>query len=89
LVVHDVEVFIVMTLLGVLNGPLDIAMFTLRQRRTAPEWVGRAFAVSVSVNWIGSPIGSAAAGVLVPAGAVLPLVIAMVCGVAGAAASDH
>jgi MFS family permease len=82
-----VGVFAAMILLGLLNGPLDIAMFTLRQRRTAPEWMGRAFAVSVSVNWIGSPIGSAMAGALAPSGVVWPVVIAMVCAVAGAAAS--
>jgi MFS family permease len=51
--------------LGAANGPLDIALFTLRQRRTDPAWFGRAFAVSMSVNYIGSPIGSALAGPLV------------------------
>jgi predicted MFS family arabinose efflux permease len=51
--------------LGAANGPLDIALFTLRQRRTDPAWFGRAFAVSMSVNYIGSPIGSAFAGPLV------------------------
>src|SRR5438477_207568 len=35
---------------------------TLRQRRTDPAWFGRAFAISMSVNWIGTPIGSALAG---------------------------
>jgi MFS family permease len=52
-------------LLGVASGPLDIAMFTMRQRRTDPAWFGRAFAVSMSVNYAGSPIGSAIAGPLV------------------------
>ncbi|MEA2656502.1 MAG: hypothetical protein QOI23_1867, partial [Chloroflexota bacterium] len=51
--------------LGVANGPFDIALFTLRQRRTDPAWFGRAFAVSMSVNYIGSPIGSALAGPLI------------------------
>jgi predicted MFS family arabinose efflux permease len=51
--------------LGVANGPMDIALFTLRQRRTDPAWFGRAFAVSMSVNYIGSPIGSALAGPLI------------------------
>jgi len=50
---------------GIANGPIDIGMFTLRQRRTAPAWFGRAFAVSMSVNWIGSPIGSVVAGPLI------------------------
>jgi predicted MFS family arabinose efflux permease len=51
--------------LGVANGPMDIALFTLRQRRTDPAWFGRAFAVSMSMNYVGSPIGSALAGPLI------------------------
>jgi hypothetical protein len=51
--------------LGAANGPLDIALFTLRQRRTDPAWFGRAFAVSMSLNYAGSPIGSGLAGPLV------------------------
>lgn len=47
---------------GFAIGPLDIALFTLRQRRTDPAWFGRAFAVSMSLNAIGTPIGSALAG---------------------------
>jgi predicted MFS family arabinose efflux permease len=51
--------------LGVANGPMDIALFTLRQRRTDRAWFGRAFAVSMSMNYVGSPIGSALAGPLI------------------------
>ena len=58
-------VFVSIVLMGVANGPFDIGLFTLRQRRTDPAWFGRAFAVSMSVNWIGSPIGSAFAGPLI------------------------
>jgi len=54
-----------MALLGLLNGPLDVAMFTVRQRRTDPAWMGRAFAVSMSFNFAGFPIGSALSGFLV------------------------
>ena len=53
-----------MALIGVLQGPLDIALFTIRQRRTDPAWTGRAFAVSMSFNYLGFPIGSALAGVI-------------------------
>jgi MFS family permease len=49
-------------LYGVLNGPLDIALFTVRQRRTDPAWMGRAFAVSMAFNFMGFPIGAAIAG---------------------------
>ena len=53
-----------MALIGLLNGPMDIALFTVRQRRTDPAWMGRAFAVSMSFNFIGMPIGAALAGAL-------------------------
>jgi hypothetical protein len=46
------------------NGPLDVAMFTLRQRRTDPAWMGRAFAVSMSFNFAGFPVGAALGGFL-------------------------
>jgi predicted MFS family arabinose efflux permease len=55
---------LVMAITGFLNGPIDIALFTLRQRRTDPNWTGRAFAVSMSFNYAGFPIGSAAAGII-------------------------
>ena len=59
-----VALVIVMGITGLLNGPLDIALFTLRQRRTDPDWTGRAFAVSMSFNALGIPVGAALAGVL-------------------------
>ena len=49
---------------GLLNGPLDISLFTVRQRRTDPAWMGRAFAVSMAFNFMGFPIGAALAGLL-------------------------
>jgi MFS family permease len=52
-------------LMGLATGPLDIALFTVRQRRTDPAWFGRAFAVSMSVNATGIPIGSGFGGPLV------------------------
>ena len=53
-----------MILSGLLNGPMDIALFTLRQRRTDPAWMGRAFTVSMNLNFSGFPIGAAIAGTL-------------------------
>ena len=44
------------------TGPFDVAMFTMRQRRTDPAWLGRAFAISMSVNFSGYPIGAAIGG---------------------------
>jgi MFS family permease len=53
--------------MGLTSGPFDIGLFTLRQRRTDPAWFGRAFAVSMSLNYLGSPIGSGLAGPLIAA----------------------
>lgn len=58
-------VAIALIVLGAANGPFDISLFTLRQRRTEPAWFGRAFAVSMSINFVGTPIGSALAGPLI------------------------
>jgi MFS family permease len=54
-----------LAIFGLLVGPVDIALFTVRQRRTDAAWMGRAFAVSMSLNFVGVPIGSAIAGPLV------------------------
>jgi len=40
-------------------------MFTIRQRRTDPAWMGRAFAISMALNFAGFPVGSALGGLLV------------------------
>ena len=57
-----VVVAIVMLVIGLATGPFDVVLFTLRQRRTDPAWLGRAFAVSMSLNFIGFPVGSAIGG---------------------------
>jgi predicted MFS family arabinose efflux permease len=79
----------VMFVIGLLNGPLDIALFTLRQRRTDPAWTGRAFAVSMSFNYLGVPIGSLAAGVIaarsVEAALAMGVVACVLAGVIAAA----
>ncbi len=53
---------------GLANGPFDVSMFSMRQRRTDPAWYGRAFAVSMGLNWAGQPIGSAVSGPLIHVG---------------------
>jgi predicted MFS family arabinose efflux permease len=57
---------LVMAVIGLATGPFDVVLFTLRQRRTDPAWLGRAFAVSMSLNFIGFPVGSALGGAVVP-----------------------
>lgn len=69
-----------MALTGLLNGPLDVAMFTVRQRRTDTAWMGRAFAVSMAFNFMGFPIGAALAGVL----AAFSITLAVLFGVGAA-----
>jgi hypothetical protein len=49
---------------GYLNGPYDIALFTVRQRRTDPAWMGRAFAVSMAFHASGFPVGAALTGAI-------------------------
>ncbi len=65
-------------LYGLLNGPIDIALFTVRQRRTDPAWMGRAFAVSMAFNFMGYPIGAAVAGVLATSSIELAVIVGVV-----------
>jgi MFS family permease len=57
---------LVMAIIGLATGPFDVVLFTLRQRRTDPAWLGRAFAVSMSLNFMGFPVGSAIGGAVAP-----------------------
>ncbi len=68
---------VAMLLLGISSGPVDIGIFALRQRRTDPRWFGRAFAVSMSLNFAGVPLGSALGGGLVERSMPLALGIAI------------
>jgi MFS family permease len=55
---------------GLATGPISIGLSALRQRRTHRAWLSRAFAVSLSLNYLGFPLGSGVAGLLagLPAG---------------------
>ncbi len=76
-------VALAMIALGIANGPFDVALFTVRQRRTDPEWMGRAFAVSMALNFAGFPIGSALAGFIVPLSIEGALLLAVAATAAG------
>jgi len=52
-------------LAGLLAGPIDIGVLTLRQRRTDHAVLGRVLAVSMSLNMSGFPIGTVLGGILV------------------------
>ena len=73
-----IPVIAAMAVSGLVNGPMDVAMFTVRQRRTDPAWMGRAFAVSMSFNFAGFPIGSAIGGVLAAQSITLAVGVAVV-----------
>jgi MFS family permease len=76
-----------LALSGLLNGPMDIGLFTIRQRRTDPAWMGRAFAVSMGFNFIGYPIGTTIAGALAAVSLEAAIVVgAVACVVAAVAA---
>ena len=74
-------------IVGFLVGPADIAMFTVRQRRTDPAWMGRAFSVSMAFNYLGVPIGAAVAGLLAESSIELAIVVLGIGGALVAAVS--
>ena len=77
-------VVLAFALVGFLNGPIDVTMFTLRQRRTETAWMGRAFAVSMAFNYLGFPIGSAVGGALVAVSVELAIAFAIAAAAAAA-----
>ena len=80
---HEVVLVVLIAVIGIANGPLTVAMFSLRQRATDPLWFGRAFAVSMNLNFVGSPIGAAIAGALLTHSISLTLLVAASCAVVG------
>ncbi|MEO8462012.1 MAG: MFS transporter [Chloroflexota bacterium] len=77
-------IVLAMAIMGLLNGPMDVAMFTIRQRRTDPAWMGRAFAISMAFNFAGWPIGAAIAGVLATFSIELAIIVGVLAAAAGA-----
>ena len=72
-----VPLLVAMVVLGLVAGPLDVAMFTVRQRRTDPAWMGRAFAISMSFNFAGFPIGAALGGFVAAQSVEIAIVLAI------------
>ena len=79
-----VIIAVAMAVLGLMNGPLDIALFTVRQRRTDPAWMGRAFAVSMAFNFVGFPVGAAIAGTVASASIEAAILVGVVACVVAA-----
>ncbi|MGH7058368.1 MAG: MFS transporter, partial [Acetobacteraceae bacterium] len=55
---------VMMAIVGLTSAPLTVAMFSLRQRVTDPDWYGRAFAVSMNLNYGLTPAGAAVVGAI-------------------------
>ena len=68
-------VFAIAVIAGATGSVINVGIFALRQRRTDPAWFGRAFAVSMSLNFAGVPIGSALSGPLLEHSIALPLLL--------------
>ena len=70
-------------LVGLATGPMDVTMFSLRQRVTGPKWYGRAIAISMSLNFAGFPVGSGLSGLFVHVGPRFAMATAAVLTVGG------
>ena len=68
-------VFAIAVIAGAAGSVINVGIFALRQRRTDPAWFGRAFAVSMSPNFAGAPIGSALSGPLLEHSIAVPLLL--------------
>ncbi|MGW5480842.1 MFS transporter [Streptomyces sp. NPDC004008] len=73
-------------LVGLAEGAVNVSLLSLRQRRTEPDWLGRIMTVSISVNLIGFPIGTALGGVLTTHSVTVALATAALLAVGSAAA---
>lgn len=76
-----------LALVGLASGPIDVALLTLRQRRTDPNLLGRVLSISMSLNLAGTPIGSAMAGMFVTGSLTPAFVIAALAATLGALAT--
>jgi MFS family permease len=76
-----------LVLVGLFEGPVDVGVLSLRQRRTDPDWLGRVLAVSMSFNMSGLPLGSAIGGIVVVYSPTLAFVLAAAASVLAAMAA--
>lgn len=80
------QVLAVALLIGAASAVSLVAIFAIRQRRTEPAWFGRAFAVSMSLNMVGQPVGSGLSGPLFERSIALPLLLGAAVTLAAVAA---
>lgn len=74
-------------LAGLVSGPIDVALLTLRQRRTDPQQLGRVMSISMSLNLSGFPLGSALAGMVVTSSLSATFILAGIASVIAAIAT--
>lgn len=74
-------------LAGLVSGPIDVALLTLRQRRTDPRQLGRVMSISMSLNLSGFPLGSALAGMVITSSLSATFILAGVASVIAAIAT--
>ena len=70
---------------GGADAASSASAFSLRQRRTARAWFGRAFAVSMALNFSGVPVGSALAGPVLGVSTTFAVLVAAGLTLAGSA----
>jgi MFS family permease len=70
---------------GGADAASSVSAFSLRQRRTARAWFGRAFAVSMALNFSGVPVGSALAGPFLGVSTTFAILVAAALTLAGSA----
>lgn len=61
---HMLALALGLAVVGACAGPVDVAVLSLRQRRTDPRRLGRVLAISMSLNMCGLPAGAALGGML-------------------------
>jgi len=72
---------------GLVGSPVDVALLSLRQRKTERSKLGRVLAISMSLNLAGFPLGSAVSGPLIATSLALAFVVAAAaCALAAAVA---
>ncbi|CDZ41442.1 MFS transporter [Neorhizobium galegae bv. officinalis] len=76
-----------LVLAALLSGPIDVALLTLRQRRTDPLHLARVMSISIGLNTAGFPLGSVIAGMFVAESPSASFVFASVASAAAAAAT--
>jgi MFS family permease len=70
---------------GGADAASSVSAFSLRQRRTARAWFGRAFAVAMALNFSGVPVGSALAGPVLGVSTTFAVLVAAGLTLAGSA----